>query len=220
MSDELPDDAELIALLPWYAAGTLDAKDAARIEAALAEDPALRASLARVQEERSADIERNEALDSAPGALDRLMSRIEGSAQPEANFAGRLRSVWAGLSAALSARPGVLALAGVAAALVIVAESGALIALIGQGQQGTGPYVVASVEPSQPADRAVLVLAFAPKASVADVSALLLAAGATIIEGPKPGGLYRISVDRAAVTTALAALKARPDLVTFAAPGS
>jgi len=67
MTEELPDDAELIALLPWYAAGTLDAKKAARIEAALAGDPALRASLARVEEERAADIQRNEALDSPPG---------------------------------------------------------------------------------------------------------------------------------------------------------
>ncbi len=48
-------------LLPWYAAGTLDASDTARVEAALAADPTLRDELEIVREDQDASFALAEA---------------------------------------------------------------------------------------------------------------------------------------------------------------
>jgi hypothetical protein len=201
-------------LLPWYAAGTLSPAETARVDAALAADPALRASLARIEEERDETILRNEAFPHlGAGAADRLMARIEAEAPRRDRSARKGVLAWfAGLA------PRTLAIAAVAAALVIVAQSGALVTLLSQGGSTTGEYVTASVEPPDSSTQSVLLVAFTDTASIADVTALLRTEKAVIIDGPKAGGLYRIAVPAADADTILAGLRARTDLVRFAGP--
>src|SRR5215468_373141 len=70
------DDIE--ALLPWYAAGTLDAREADQVEAAVAADAELARRLDLVREEMTEVIVLNEAL-GVPSArvMERLFSAID-----------------------------------------------------------------------------------------------------------------------------------------------
>ncbi len=58
---------EIEELLPWHAAGTLNRRDAQRVEAALARDPELARRFALVREELGHTIALNETL-GAPSA--------------------------------------------------------------------------------------------------------------------------------------------------------
>jgi anti-sigma factor RsiW len=71
-----PGDLEL--LLPWHAAGTLDAPDARRVEDALARDPELARHYAVIREEYAATIAVNENL-GAPSmrAVQKLFAAID-----------------------------------------------------------------------------------------------------------------------------------------------
>jgi anti-sigma factor RsiW len=206
----------LYALLPWYANGTLRGPEAARLEAALADDPALRASLERVREEQDETVLFNQTVEGAAGgSLDALMDRIEA----EAPRRDRSVALWPRLAAALGIKPGILALAAVAAALLLVAGGSVITRLASPGVPAGTEYLTASVEPAGEADRSVLLVTFAPNASIEAVSRLLRGRKATIIEGPMAGGLYRIAVASADAETTLATFKGNTDLVAFAAPG-
>jgi anti-sigma factor RsiW len=215
-ADDAPDD--ILALLPWYATGALAPGETARVERALAADPALRKTLARIAEERDETVLLNQSL-PAPraGGIDRLMLRIEAEAPR------RDRTAQVGLLARLAAAitglgPRGLAFAAIAGALVILAEGGALINVLTRAPAEPSQYSTASVEPAAPADQAVLLVSFVPGAALDAVTALLRAEHATIIDGPKAGGLFRIAVASGEAERVLADLKARPDLVRFAGP--
>ncbi len=83
------------ALLPWHAAGTLNARDAARVEDALKRDPALARQYEAVREELAETIHLNEslgapssrALDEAPVRGDRC-----GAGAHAARFASLCRN--------------------------------------------------------------------------------------------------------------------------------
>jgi anti-sigma factor RsiW len=181
-------DVEAIeALLPWYAAGTLDPDDVRRVEEALARQPELQASLRVIREDRDETIALNESL-GAPGhrAWTKVMAAVE--AEPRRpGLAARLAAL-VGLGA--QPNPTRLALVGAVAALVIVAESAAIVTMLpGPG----GPsYRTASEAPSAAAGAAVLV-AFAPDARLDQISPWLQQRHATIVDGPR-GGFYRLRV--------------------------
>jgi anti-sigma factor RsiW len=218
----LPPGAELHALLPWHAAGLLDATDRARVDAALAGDPALRASLARVEEERAETIELNEAL-GAPSirARDALFSRIEAEGRRPRRATGdwldRVGAALAGLS------PRVLAWSTAAAALAIVLQSGMLVATLVNERS---PYETASGPGlSVPADGAFALVAFAPEATADEITRALLASRATVVGGPLPGGLYRLRVAERALSAdeygrALEALRSRGPAIRMVAPAN
>lgn len=205
-------------LLPWYATGQLGDAERLEVEAALAADPALRQSLDRVIEERDEAVALNEAVPGmAGGSIDALMSRIEADAprrdrSTTPGLVARLLEMVAGLS------PRVLALAAVAAALVIIAESGALVGLAGRGVDSGTKYVTASAEPIA-GDQSILLVAFVPGVSLDEVSALLRVEQVTIVDGPKAGGLFRVSVAAGREEAVLADLKTHTDLVRFVGPG-
>jgi anti-sigma factor RsiW len=71
-----PSDLEL--LLPWHAAGTLDVRDARRIEDALARDPELARQYAMIREEYAATISLNENLGTPSiRAMQKLFAAID-----------------------------------------------------------------------------------------------------------------------------------------------
>src|SRR5664279_306798 len=69
---------EIEMLLPWHAAGTLNARDARRVEEALARDPELAKQYAVIQEEYAETIHLNESL-GAPSvrAMQKLFAAID-----------------------------------------------------------------------------------------------------------------------------------------------
>jgi hypothetical protein len=80
MLDQEPSEIEM--LLPWHAAGTLNARDARRVEEALVRDPELAKQYAVIREEFAETIHLNESL-GAPSAraMQKLFAAID--AEPE-----------------------------------------------------------------------------------------------------------------------------------------
>ncbi len=122
-AQELPEDVEL--LLPWHAAGTLNRRDAARVEQALANDNELAARYEMVREELGETIRLNETL-GAPSAraMQQLFAKIdaEPARKPKASFSltAWLTDFVTGFS------PRTLAYGATAAAFAIVLQAGIL----------------------------------------------------------------------------------------------
>ena len=221
---EAIDGREIADLLPFYAAGTLRADDRAKVDAALATDPALRSELALVREEQMATIESSEAL-GAPSrqASARFFEMLDAAPAPKQSFARFDVASWVG--AKLEAlRPRTLAFASMAACLLVVAQAG-YIGLKVMPQRG-GTYETASFEaPSAGVSGTVVVIAFVPTAKAADIGKLLDANKASIVAGPLAGGLYQVRIGDKLLSTAerdkvVARLKSQSGLVQFAAPVS
>jgi hypothetical protein len=185
MSEDIDD---IDALLPWYAAGALSAAERAKVDAALGERPELRASLTVIEEDREEAIALNEALGApGPDVWARVFRGVQ-AAPRKPTLVERLAG-WFGPG---EGRLGPLALAGVAAALVILLQAGAIVALLPSTPKATGEFGAAtSAIGPQGAD---VLVAFSPQATMADVSAFLRENSATVVSGPKPGGLYELRV--------------------------
>src|SRR5215470_3429756 len=127
------DDIE--ALLPWYAAGTLDAREADEVEAAVAADAELARHLDLVREEMSEAILLNEAL-GAPSA--RVMENLFKAIDRERRTA-RGKAAGNGLGAWLMElfTPRAFAFAAGAAALVITVQAGVIAKLALQDRVAT-----------------------------------------------------------------------------------
>jgi hypothetical protein len=211
---DLPDDEDIL-LLPWLETGKLDDAARDRLLARLGEDDVLAAEMREVDAEAFAAISANEALGApSPVVLDRLMESIGREKQPQ-TLRARLGGMLGGLGAA-GFNPGFMRLAGAAAALVIVLQAGVIGALLLQQQPASRTYETASAE--RPAAETHLVR-FAEEARLPFITALLAEAGARM-EGPLPGGFYRIIVDapRAAGEAGVVERLKRDELVTVVLP--
>ncbi|KWV57934.1 hypothetical protein AS156_37705 [Bradyrhizobium macuxiense] len=246
--DQEPGDIEM--LLPWYAAGTLNARDTRRVEDALARDPELATQYAVIREEYAETIRLNESL-GAPSAraMQKLFAAID--AEPE-----RKPSMWARISASISEffaklSPRTLAWSSALGAVVVLLQAGVIGTVLMRSQPTSfqtasldeadrsapvtrelaspAPTPPQMTERSAPLTRDLaapaaapsrVLVRFAPDARVADISALLDAYQASIVDGAK-GGLFRLQVgNRAMSKTDLAALVARLQkerIVSFAA---
>lgn len=106
MSNKLPEQepGEIEALLPWHAAGTLNARDARRVDDALARDADLARQYEVIREEYAETIALNESLGAPSGrAMQKLFAAID--AEPvrkdtskSISFGSRLSSWFGGLS--------------------------------------------------------------------------------------------------------------------------
>ena len=208
---------EIEALLPWYAADALPAEERAKVEAALGERPELRASLATIEEDRGETIALNEAL-GAPGpkVWARVLQGVQ-AAPRKPSILERL-AAWSGLG---EARGAPLALAAVVAGLVILLQAGAIVSLLAPATKPKAEFGVATSGVA--AEGADVLAAFAPEATMADVTAFLKQNQATIVAGPKPGGLYELRVGdkplaKAEMDALLKTLSASP-VVKLALPG-
>lgn len=206
-------------LLPFYASGRISAADHARVEAALQQSPELARRLALIEEERVEAIALNEAL-GAPStrALEALMAKIEAEPKQSAHVASAVKQGLVDrLGAMLAAlSPRTLAYAS-AACVALIALQGAVITGALNGPNTAPSYQTASsVEAGSYA-----LIAFAPEAKAAEMAGALKAAGASIVEGPRASGLYRIRLSSAAlskdeVAKRLAALRAAKGVVVSA----
>ena len=169
-------DAGLEDLLFAYAAGALDAAARARVEAALDADPGLRRRLRWYEAVCDGMVRRLPEAPSLPSP-----DVIVAAARAARHNAPRGFFAWL---AGPALRP-----AAALAALLIVAQAAIITGLVGER---TGQEPTRALAPGEKA--VVFVVAFDPAATEADIRALLLKAGGTIIDGPRQLGDYRVSV--------------------------
>jgi anti-sigma factor RsiW len=191
MLEQEPSEIEM--LLPWHAAGTLNPRDARRVEEALARDPELARQYAAIREEYAETIDLNESL-GAPSAraMRKLFAAID--AEP-ASRPSLSRGIWtriAGFFASLS--PRTLAWSSSLGALAILLQAGVIGKLV---TNEPAAYQTASLSMDEPVTRSLgaeapprALVRFAPDARMADISALLDRYQAAIID--TRGGMFRL----------------------------
>ena len=189
--DETHRRPEIEDLLPWHAAGTLSPREAQEVEAAIARDPELMRRYMLAREEMIATVELNEALGQpSPRAMTRLFAAIDakGERRPalSSGLVARIGEFFASLT------PRQLAFSAGAAALAILLQAGLIGAFV-LGERNQGTQQIASAQKAAEASGDAFVR-FAPNASAGEIAALLEANKVRIVDGPRPGGLYRVRI--------------------------
>ena len=217
-----PKRAELEELLPFYANGRISAADKARIEQALASDPELRLRLEIIREDMAETALLNESLGApSPRALDRLMAGIEAEPRQAPLMARARGGMISWLGHWLAAQPPRrLAYAG-AAALAIMAVQGAVLTGFAV-RGGGGGFETASAPGASSSERFVL-LSFAPEAKASEIAAFFRRYEASVVDGPRANGFFKVRVGDAKLSTAqvdaiAARMKAEAGIVSFVAP--
>jgi hypothetical protein len=219
MSNKVPNQepGEIEALLPWHAAGTLNARDARRVDDALASDPELARQYAVIQEEYAETIGLNESL-GAPSsrAMQKLFAAIDAEPARSGSTSVGLSARISGFFASLS--PRTLAASAAVGALAIMLQASVIGTVL--MQRDTRTFQTASYEaaPSPasapttvtrslapaPAPASVeaptrLFVRFAPTARVSDITALLDGYQGTIVDSGKDG-LFRLQFGNRVMT--------------------
>jgi anti-sigma factor RsiW len=188
-----PSEVEL--LLPWHAAGTLNARDSRKVDEALARDPELARQYAVIREEYAETIDLNESL-GAPSALamQKLFAAIDAEPARRSRSYRSLASRFAAFFASLS--PRTLAWSASLAVLVLIVQAG-VIGTVLMNRQLTS-FQTASLSNDESNTRDVSLAApsralvrFAPDARLGEVTALLDKYHAAIIETAQ-GGMFRV----------------------------
>jgi anti-sigma factor RsiW len=197
--DQEPSDIEM--LLPWHAAGTLSARDARRVDEALARDPELARQYAVIREEYAETIHLNESL-GAPSAraMQKLFDAIDGEPVRKPSVTSRVATRIAEFFSGLS--PRTVAWSAGAAALALLLQAGVIGAVLVKSQNAS--YQTASLDLN---DRAAItrdlgagtptraLVRFAPDARMADINALLESYQASIVGGAN--GMFRLQFNKA-----------------------
>jgi hypothetical protein len=213
LEQEPQQPSEIELLLPWHAAGTLNARDSRRVDEALARDPELARQYAVIREEYAETIHLNESL-GAPStrAMQKLFAAIdaEPARHPRGSLGLPLSARISGFFASLS--PRTLAWSASLGALALLLQAGLIGAVLVRNQPAS--FQTASLSMNEPVTRTLGVEApralvrFAPNARVADITALLDSYQASIIDGAK-GGLFRLQFNKAMTKDEVAALIGR-----------
>ena len=214
---------EIEMLLPWYVTGKISDDDRARVDRYLADHPEVQSQLALVREEIEETGAMAEALGSPrAGALDKLLADIEALdgpaiARAEAPSLAERLSAWLP-----SFESPAMQFAGIAAAIVIVAQAIVIGTLVGGGNGGGAQYETATGSETVVRPGTRLLVAFEPGATAEAITALLDEKNAAIVSGPKGSGLFEIRIseqqlDDAAIDLAIADFKARSGVVRFVA---
>jgi hypothetical protein len=201
MLEQEPSEIEM--LLPWHAAGTLNARDARRVDEALARDPELARQYAVIRQEYAETIDLNESL-GAPSAraMQKLFAAID--AEP-ARKPAMSQKISAGISAFFaSLSPRTLAWSSGVGAVALLLQAGVIGTVLVKNQPAS--FQTASLSTNETATRALgpdapprALVRFAPEARVADITALLDNYQASIVDGAK-GGLFRLQFGNKAMT--------------------
>jgi hypothetical protein len=192
MLEQEPSEIEM--LLPFHAAGTLSARDAKRVEEALASDPELAKQYAVIREEYAETIGLNESL-GAPSAraMAKLFAAIDGEPVRKPSMSGRISAGLSGFFASLS--PRTLAWSASLGALALLLQAGVIGAVLVKNQQ-PGTFQTASLSMNEPITRSLgpeaprALVKFAPDARVADITTLLDSYQASIVDAR--GGMFRL----------------------------
>jgi type II secretory pathway component PulM len=214
MLDQEPSEVEL--LLPWHAAGTLNARDARRVDEALSGDPELARQYVVIREEYAETIQLNENL-GAPSmrAMQKLFADIDQEPVRTPSNSVSLSTRIAQFFASLS--PRTLAWSAGLGAFVLLLQAGVIGAVLMTKNQN-GSFQTASLMLEQQraaapelrsaapitrnlgaaaAPRALV--RFAPDARISDITALLDNYQASIVGGAREG-MFRIQFGNSAMS--------------------
>src|SRR5437879_8895835 len=138
--------SEIEMLLPWHAAGTLDARDARRVDEALARDPELAKQYAAIQEEYAETIHLNESL-GAPSsrAMQKLFAAIDGEPARKPSVSLNIPARIGGFFARLS--PRTLAWSASLGALALLLQAGVIGAVLVKNEAAS--YQTASLSTNE-----------------------------------------------------------------------
>lgn len=190
-----PGRDEIEMLLPWHAAGTLNREDAARVEAALAQDEELARRFELVREELAETIAVNEQLGAPSTAgMERLFARIETQSRRPSRIApAGLADRFDGFFSRMP--PRALVWSAAAAILVIVVQAGLLAGLFLGERPGPQTYQTASQgDAASLGEGKFAIVRFDSGATAAEIGRVLGQFNASIVDGPRAGGLYRVRV--------------------------
>ncbi|MBA7468613.1 hypothetical protein ES703_38381 [subsurface metagenome] len=198
MSKKMLDEpGEIEMLLPWHAAGTLNARDARRVEEAMARDPELAKQYAVIREEYAETIHLNESL-GAPSAraMQKLFAAIDGEPVRKPSAASRISTGIAQFFSSLS--PRTLAWSASAAALALLLQAGVIGTVLMKGQTYQTASLTVNERAAAPMTRELsaggtpprALVRFAPDAKMADINSLLDSYQATVVGGAN--GLFRL----------------------------
>lgn len=179
---------ELEALLPFHAAGTLNLRDARRVDEALANDPELARQYEAIQDEHAETILLNESLGvPSARAMQKLFAAID--AEPARNNAASFNPLMriAGFFTSLS--PRTLAFSAVAGAVALLLQAG-VIGTVLVKDNAPGNFQTAAF-PTQSTAGTFGLLRFTPDAKADDITQLLNNYNASIVSGPK-AGMFRV----------------------------
>jgi anti-sigma factor RsiW len=191
MSKKITDQepGEIEALLPWHAAGTLNARDTRRVDEALANDPALEKQYAAIREEYAETILLNEDL-GAPSsrAMTKLFAAIDAEPAPKPHASLYVSARVAEFFARLS--PRTLATAAALGAMALLLQAGLIGAVL---MKQSGSFQTASLSSTErQSERGPFALVrFTPDARIADITAFLDTYHASIVDGAK-SGMFRL----------------------------
>ena len=195
MLDQEPGEIEM--LLPFHAAGTLNARDARRVDEALASDPALAKQYAVIQEEYAETIHLNESL-GAPSAraMQKLFAAIDGEPERKPSVSINLSARIAEFFTKLS--PRTLAWSASLGAVALLLQAGVIGAVLMKNQTKFETASLSLNQTSAPLTRELgaavpprALVRFNPDARIADINALLDNYQASIVDGAK-GGMFRL----------------------------
>lgn len=215
MLDQEPGEIEM--LLPFHAAGTLSARDARRVEEALANDPALARQYAVIREEYAETISLNESL-GAPSAraMQKLFAAIDAEPERKPQASVRLSARISEFFARLS--PRTLAWSASIGAVALLLQAGVIGTVLMKKE--TASFETASLSLNEPSSAPITrdlsgsvaptraLVRFVPEARISDITALLDNYQASIVDGAK-GGMFRLQFGRAMSNDEAASLLAR-----------
>ncbi len=198
MLDREPSEIEM--LLPFHAAGTLSARDARRVEDALASDPELARQYAVIGEEYAETISLNESL-GAPSvrAMQKLFAAIDAEPVRKPQFSVSLSARVSEFFAKLS--PRTLAWSAGVGAVALLLQAGVIGAVLMKSQTAT--FETASLSMNEPSSGPITrdlgssaappraLVRFAPDARISDITALLDKYQAAIV-GNANGDMFRL----------------------------
>jgi hypothetical protein len=228
-TNDQPSLHKIEMLLPWHAAGTLNSRDTEEVEKALAQNQELARRFAVVREEMAETVLLNEAL-GAPSAraMENLFKAIDKErkavrSRPASGVGAWLADLFT--PRALVSRALVFSASG--AALIMVLQAGIITEMVLADRRGGGAAFETASAPIS-ATRGIEIgsyalVRFAPQANIADITKFLDSHGALIVEGPRPGGLYRVRMTRTRLAAdelprAVKEFQSASNLVSFAAP--
>jgi len=172
---------EIETLLPWHATGTLNRRDAERVERALAGDRELVRTLELVREELHETIRLNESL-GAPSAraAEKLFAAIDAEGARAAkrrsfDLAGRIADFLSGFA------PRTLAYSAAAAAFAILVQAAVLTTIAVKDRAGN-EFGLASYNSGEAPG---IVVRFSPQATANEITA-------EVVAGPKRGNFYHL----------------------------
>jgi hypothetical protein len=212
---------EIDELLPWYEKGTLSSAEMRRVSAYLQAHPEMPYRLSLIREELAETVSANESLGMpSASARDRLFAAIAAEASAKPGALSAAKAWWRNLLPdGMSPR---LGLAAAAACLVIALLSTALITVTLIPRNGDHRLAVGG-DAAQAQPGSYVFVRFTDDAKASEIAVLLKGFNAVIVDGPKPGGVFKIRIADRALTdeermATIQKLRDKTDIISFAAP--